>query len=142
MCSSDLAGSIKDGRQVFGSLVVDKSFTLDPSGANDTTTTYLLVHTAHDGSASVTASITPVRVVCQNTLNMALKGTKQSFKIRHTNGTDSRLNEARRVLGLTFDYMDSFAGIANSLFETPVDSKGVFDMFTAVYPKQIGRAHV
>lgn len=129
------AGSIKDGRVVFGSLVVPREFVLDPQGANDKTVTYLLVHTAHDGSASVTASITPVRVVCQNTLNMALRGTKQSFKIRHTAGTGNRIEEARRVLGLTFSHMDSFEELARQLFETPVESKDVFDLFTAVYPK-------
>lgn len=133
--SWESAGSIKDGRVVFGSLVVPREFILDEQGANDKTVTYLLVHTAHDGSASVTASITPVRVVCQNTLNMALNGTKQSFKVRHTAGTGQRVDEARRVLGLTFSHMDAFEDIARKLFETPIDSKGVFDLFTSVYPK-------
>lgn len=129
------AGSIKDGRVVFGSLVVPREFILDPQGANDKTVTYLLVHTAHDGSSSVSASITPVRVVCQNTLNMALNGTKQSFKVRHTAGTGNRVDEARRVLGLTFAHMDSFETLARQLFETPATAKDVFDLFTAVYPK-------
>ena len=83
----ETAGSIKNGRVVFGSLSVPREFILDPQGANDKTVTYLLVHTSHDGSSSVQANITPVRVVCQNTLNMALSGSKQSFKIRHS---DSR----------------------------------------------------
>lgn len=129
------AGSIKDGRVVFGSLVVPREFILDPQGANDKTVTYLLVHTAHDGSASVTASITPVRVVCQNTLNMALKGTNQSFKIRHTAGTGARVDEARRVLGLTFAHMDSFEDLARKLYQTPVNALAVNNLFTAIYPK-------
>jgi len=102
------AGSIKDGKVVFGSLVVPREFTLDPQGANDTTKTYLLVHTSHDGSTAVQANITPVRVVCQNTLNMALAGSKQSFKIRHTQTVNGKIDEARRVLGLTFAHMDKF----------------------------------
>ena len=133
--SWESAGSIKDGRVVFGSLVVPREFVLDPQGANDKTVTYLLVHTAHDGSSSVTASITPVRVVCQNTLNMALRGTTQSFKVRHTVGTGDRVAEARRVLGLTFAHMDTFEELAQKLFETPATPQNVFDLFTAVYPK-------
>jgi phage/plasmid-like protein (TIGR03299 family) len=129
------AGSIKNGRVVFGSLVVPREFILDPKGANDKTTTYLLVSSSHDGSASVTASITPVRVVCQNTLNMALNGSKQTFKMRHTLKTGERVAEARRVLGLTFAHMDNFEAIAKQLFETSLDAKGFDTLVEAVYPK-------
>jgi phage/plasmid-like protein (TIGR03299 family) len=132
--SWESAGSIKDGRVVFGSMVIPREFILDPQGANDKTVTYLLVHTAHDGSSSVQANITPVRVVCQNTLNMALNGSKQSFKIRHTSGTQARVDEARRVLGLTFGHMDNFEVIARQLFEVEIDNKRFHDIISAVYP--------
>jgi phage/plasmid-like protein (TIGR03299 family) len=132
--SWESAGSIKDGRIVFGSMVIPREFILDPQGANDKTVTYLLVHTAHDGSSSVQANITPVRVVCQNTLNMALNGSKQSFKIRHTSGTQARVDEARRVLGLTFGHMDNFEAISRQLFEVSIDNKKFHDIITAVYP--------
>lgn len=132
--SWESAGSIKDGRVVFGSMVIPREFILDPQGANDKTVTYLLVHTAHDGSSSVQANITPVRVVCQNTLNMALNGSKQSFKIRHTSGTQARVDEARRVLGLTFGHMDNFEAIARQLFEVEIDNKRFHEIISAVYP--------
>lgn len=133
--SWESAGSIKNGKVVFGSLVVPREFILDPKGANDKTVTYLLVSSSHDGSASVTASITPVRVVCQNTLNMALKGVKQSFKLRHTLKAGERTAEARRVLGLTFNHMDTFETLARDLFQTPIDAKGFDTLVEAVYPK-------
>lgn len=133
--SWESAGSIKNGKVVFGSLVVPREFILDPQGANDKTTTYLLVSSSHDGSASVTASITPVRVVCQNTLNMALKGVKQSFKLRHTLKTGERVAEARRVLGLTFQHMDTFESLAKDLFQSSMDAKGWDTLVNAVYPK-------
>ena len=133
--SWESAGSIKGGRLVFGSLVIPKEFTLDPQGANDTTKTYLLVHTSHDGSVSLQASITPVRVVCQNTLNLALGAVKQSFKLRHTQSIDGKLQVAREALGLTFQYMDNFEAEAKSLFETSVTDKKFYDIITAIYPK-------
>jgi len=129
------AGSIKNGKVVFGSLTVPREFILDPSGANDVTKTYLLVHTSHDGSTAVQANITPVRVVCQNTLNMAVKGSKQSFKIRHTATANGRIDEARRVLGLTFDHMDKFEEMARQMFETEI-TKAQFDKLVAdIYPE-------
>jgi phage/plasmid-like protein (TIGR03299 family) len=133
--SWESAGSIKNGTIVFGSLVIPKEFTLDPQGANDKTTTYLLVHTSHDGSVSVQASITPVRVVCQNTLNLAIGSVKQSFKLRHTQSVDGKIQVAREALDLTFKYMDNFEQEAKELFETKVNDKKFYDVITAIYPK-------
>jgi len=133
--SWESAGSIKNGKVVFGSLTVPREFTLDPDGANDTTKTYLVVTTSHDGSASIQAMITPVRVVCQNTLNMALKGSKQSFKIRHTATAQGRVEEARRVLGLTFEHMERFEDMAQELFATEVSDLKWNEIITALYPK-------
>lgn len=129
------AGSIKNGRVVFGSLVVPREFILDPQGANDKTVTYLLVHTSHDGSTAVQANITPVRVVCQNTLNMALNGSRQSFKIRHTATVGGRIDEARRVLGLTFSHMDAFEAMAKELFETTITDVQFDKLVKDLYPE-------
>jgi phage/plasmid-like protein (TIGR03299 family) len=128
------AGSIKDGRVVFGSLVVPREFVIDPEGANDKTVTYLLVHTSHDGSTAVQANITPVRVVCQNTLNMAIAGSKQSFKIRHTATVGGRIDEARRVLGLTFDHMDNFETLAKELYEAEMTNAQFDKLISEIYP--------
>jgi len=137
------AGSIKGGRVVFGSLVVPREFIIDPQGANDKTVTYLLVHTSHDGSTAVQANITPVRVVCQNTLNMAIKGSKQSFKIRHTATVGGRIDEARRVLGLTFDHMDNFEAMAQKLFETEMTDQQFDTIVKAIYEEpETGSAKV
>jgi phage/plasmid-like protein (TIGR03299 family) len=133
--SWESAGSIKGGRVVFGSLVIPKEITLDAQGANDKTITYLLVHTSHDGSVAVQASVTPVRVVCQNTLNIALKGTKQSFKLRHTQSIDGKIQIAREALGLSFAYMDNFEKEAKALFETAVSDLEFNKIITAIYPK-------
>ena len=133
--SWESAGSIKSGTIVFGSLVIPKEIVLDPQGANDKTTTYLMVHTSHDGSTAVQASITPVRVVCQNTLNLALGSVKQSFKLRHTQSVEGKIQVARETLGLTFKYMEDFEKEAKSLFETKINDKQVYDIITKIYPK-------
>ena len=133
--SWETAGSIKNGRVVFGSLVIPREFTLDPSGANDTTRTYLLVNTSHDGSVAVQASVTPVRVVCQNTLNMALGGVKQSFKVRHTSTVGGKVQAARETLALTYSYMDQFEVEAKALFEAEMNDKMFNDLIVGLYPK-------
>jgi phage/plasmid-like protein (TIGR03299 family) len=135
----ETAGSIKSGRVVFGSLALERETVLDPNGVADKVNTYLLINTSHDGSIAIQASITPVRVVCANTLNLALKGkAKQSFKIRHTQTAEGRIAQAREALGLANKYMDEFDIMAKKMIETEI-SKAKFDEIVALaYPAPKG----
>lgn len=129
----ETAGSIKDGTQVFGSLRIGREIKV---GDDDVTNLYLLVNTSHDGSTAVQASVTPVRVVCQNTLNFALRnGVKQQFKMRHTQTIEGRMAQAREALNITFAYADEFEREMNSLFEVQC-TKDKFDtLIQDLYPK-------
>lgn len=131
----ETAGSIKNGTVVFGSLALDREVVLDPKGATDKVNTYMLVHTSHDGSLAVQASITPVRVVCQNTLNMALSGVTQSYKIRHTQTVQGKVQAAREALGIAHKYLDEFDKQAQELITTEINDQQFFEIITNVYPK-------
>jgi phage/plasmid-like protein (TIGR03299 family) len=137
----ETAGSIKGGRVVFGALALERETILDPNGVSDKVKTYLLINTSHDGSIAIQASITPVRVVCANTLNLALNqkkrkgGVKQSFKIRHTQTANGKVQIARETLGLANAYMDEFDIMAKAMFEKEVNAKTFNDIILAAYPK-------
>jgi phage/plasmid-like protein (TIGR03299 family) len=128
----ETAGSIKDGRQVFGSLALPREVTI---GGVDAVNLYLLVNTSHDGTVGVQASTTPVRVVCQNTLNFALSGVKQSFKMRHTQTVEGRIAQAREALALSYKYADAFEAEAKALFETPMNAAEFVKVATTAYPR-------
>ena len=136
----ETAGSIKGGRHVFGSIALQDSITLDPNGRADKIDNYLLINTSHDGSVAIQASITPVRVVCANTLNLALssfKGknaSKQTFKIRHTQTAEGKIAVAREALGLAHKYIDEFSAMANAMIEKEI-TKAQFDKIVELaYP--------
>jgi phage/plasmid-like protein (TIGR03299 family) len=136
----ETAGSIKGGRVVFGSLALERETVLDKDGVADKINTYLLVNTSHDGSIAIQASITPVRVVCANTLNLALGNrgrggsVKQSFKIRHTQTANGKVQAAREALGLANAYMDEFDKMANTMIQTEI-TKSQFDKIVELaYP--------
>jgi phage/plasmid-like protein (TIGR03299 family) len=76
---------------------------------------YVLLMNSHDGSTAVIAATTPVRVVCQNTLNWGLARARQKFSIRHTEQISRRVHEARRVLELSIDYYEQFRVTGNRL---------------------------
>jgi phage/plasmid-like protein (TIGR03299 family) len=128
------AGSIKRGRQVFGSLEIDREMVIDPQGISDKSKLYLLVTTSHDGSSAIQALVTPVRVVCQNTLNFALNGSKQTFKVRHTQNADGRVQQAREVLGITMAYADKWEAMSQELFETSITKQAFDTLVSNLYP--------
>lgn len=122
----ETAGSIKGGSVVFGSLSINREIVVGAGEIEDKTNLYLMVTSSFDGSTAVTGGITPVRVVCQNTLNLALPGLVQKFKFRHTQSVEGRMQEARKALGLTFKYADAFEAEANELYQRAV-TKQDFD---------------
>jgi hypothetical protein len=97
--------------------------------AGESIAPYFLITNSHDGRSSMKLLQTPVRVVCQNTLNMALgKSTRfgkleelpRIVNIRHTRNYEQRLAEAKKLLGLTRTYYQTFEAqateLANQLF--------------------------
>ena len=136
----ETAGSIRGGRVVFGSLALERETVLDPTGVADKVKTYLLINTSHDGSIAIQASITPVRVVCANTLNLALgsrgkNAIKQSFKIRHTQTANGKVQIARTALGLANVYMDEFDKLAHAMIQKEITAQQFNDIILAAYPK-------
>jgi len=134
-CRWESAGSLKKGKVVFGTVEIPRTMVLDPEGANDETKLYLIVWTSHDGSVAVQAAITPVRVVCQNTLNLALAHAKQSFKIRHTQSVEGRIQVARETLGLALGYFDEFEIEAQGLFNQAITDAEFSKLINTLYPK-------
>jgi len=128
----ETAGSIKNGTQVFASMALEYDQALQNG---DEISSYLLLNTGHDGSMSVMASVTPVRVVCANTLNIGIAQAKSKFKIRHTQSMNGRVEQARQALSMSERYMDAFAKEANAMIEAEVTRQKFYDIVEAIYPK-------
>ena len=131
----EVAGSLKNGRIVFGALALERETVLDPNGVNDVIKNYLAISTSHDGSSAVQATVTPIRLTCMNTHTAVFrKGAKHSFKLRHTQSIDGRVAQAREALGLANAYLDEFDKLAQAMIETEI-SKAQFDQIVALaYP--------
>ena len=68
----------------------------------DQVCSYLVFLNSHDGSGSIKVAMTPIRVVCQNTFNLALRSAKRN----HTGGIQFNLGEAKHTLSHAEYYMD------------------------------------
>lgn len=129
--SWETAGSMNNGGTVFGSLVLDRTSAVD----GDKIKNYILVSTSHDGSGSLTFATTPVRVVCQNTLSLALGQAKQVYKVRHTKSAQDRMKQARVALGVASEYLDAWDLAMQALVSEKVTKGKFFEIVDGLFPE-------
>jgi phage/plasmid-like protein (TIGR03299 family) len=94
----ETAGALGNGERIF--ITAKLPDYIRVGNGDDITEKYIFLTTSHDGSGSITAAFTPVRIVCQNTLNASLKNMSNVVRIRHTAGAKQRLEDAHKVMGL------------------------------------------
>lgn len=95
------AGALGAGERIW---VLAKLPTDTVIGGEDLINNYVLIYNSHDGSAAVSALMTPVRVVCNNTLTAALRTARNKVTVRHTKNVVENLREAHKLLGLANRY--------------------------------------
>jgi phage/plasmid-like protein (TIGR03299 family) len=106
----ETAGALGRGERIF---ITAKLPGYIKVGKDDLIEKYLFLTTSHDGFGSITAAFTPIRIVCNNTLNAALRNCSNSIKIRHTQNAKERLEEAHKVMGITNVLSDQMETIFN-----------------------------
>lgn len=124
----ETAGSLQGGRRVWALARLPEFVEV----GGDQTGTFVFVANSHDGSMSVTAAVTPVRIVCANTLGMALRQTdhgaqaQRTFRFRHTGDLRGRVYEARRVMELAVSYGARFKELGDRLAQERM-TRGQFE---------------
>ena len=131
----ETAGSLNGGRQVFATLADPDDIVLDPNGGADVIKKYLTLTTSHDGSGKIVAKKTNTRVVCANTLNIALKENGAEFSIRHTQKLDGRLAEAKLALGFADEYDAEFEAAMQTLYAADMTMAQFEKIVLAEFPE-------
>lgn len=120
----ETAGSLASGKRVWLLAKMPDTKILD-----DVVEPYMCLTNSHDGFGSMKVCMTPVRVVCQNTLNMALNSAKRTWNLRHTGNIHNKLAEAQHTLGLAQEYMKGLNAEAEELYKIKLAPKD-FEMLT------------
>lgn len=94
----ETAGALGEGERIFITAKLPNYIRIGNS--DDVIEKYIFLTTSHDGSGSITAAFTPIRIVCQNTLNASLRNMSNVVRIKHTSGAKGRLHDAHKVMGL------------------------------------------
>ncbi len=97
----ETAGALQGGRKVWMLARMPQRYFI----AGDEIAPYLMVMNSHDGSSGIKVAMTPIRVVCQNTLNLALGTARRTWAAKHTENVLYRVHEARETLELADTYM-------------------------------------
>jgi len=109
-CRYETAGSLFNGRRIFLLVKLPNKNLLGDEVEN-----YLFFTNSHDGSSALTAGISNVRVVCNNTLQMAIKGADRIWRCKHTTNIEGKKQQAKEALGLAVKYMDKMGEVAEEM---------------------------
>ncbi len=127
----ETAGVLKQGRKVWALAKTGQSCTFK---GNDTINGYLLLATACDGTLATTAQFTSIRVVCNNTLAVALANGTGAVKVPHSTSFDPEA--VKKKLGISVAAWDGFMYRMKILAERKVKSQEAFTYFLRVFTDQ------
>lgn len=125
----ETAGSLRNGKTIWllaklpSQIIVGDQ--IDP---------YICFANTHDGTGAVKVCMTPIRVVCNNTLNFAIKNSKRSWSTKHMGNIFSKLAEAKHTLGLANEYMVALTKDANALSTSKFTRDEFIKVIDAMYP--------
>jgi phage/plasmid-like protein (TIGR03299 family) len=131
----DTAGALKDGRKVWIMAKLPGHLFID---ADDKIERNILLVNSHDGSTALRMQQVATRVVCQNTLSIALSSAKNCISIFHCGDYKSRIAEAQRVLRLTTAYFDDLQAVIKELAKTAFASSDMRSFTETLFPMEHG----
>jgi phage/plasmid-like protein (TIGR03299 family) len=109
-------------------------------GKNDEHRVYVLVTTSHDGSMSMTCKMTDTRVVCQNTLAVALADGKQQLRVKHTRSAEDRLRMAQRIMTASIQTAETLKAKFDRLAKATVSKEQLELVMAKLFPINVDEA--
>ncbi len=126
----ETAGSLQSGRRVWMLAKLPEEYII----LGEQISPYLVFSNTHDGSGAIKVAMTPVRVVCSNTLNLALNTTKRCWSAKHTTNIADRLEEAKETLLFAKSYMTALGAEFEELCKVKMSDKKVMESVKELLP--------
>ncbi len=126
----ETAGCLGKGGVIFITAKLPKQIVIGDDGPIDN---YLVLCSSHDGSMAITAFFTPVRVVCQNTLNAAFSNNTNRVYIKHTQNVKERFVEAALIMGMHSQYLNKLEVAFRLLYDKKVSDQDMKSIITRAF---------
>lgn len=130
----ETAGSLNNGKRVW--VLARLPEHIDIGG--DATNMYSFITNDHTGGRAVKAAVSPVRIVCQNTLTAALGSAPRTYSFPHIGDPNAHIIEARNVLGMTIEYSKQFKEFGDRLASQKITEKKLREVMEHLYPAGAG----
>jgi len=130
----ETAGSLQEGRRVWLLARLPREYII----SGESISPYLVFSNTHDGSGAVKVAVTPVRVVCNNTLNLALSTAKRSWSMVHTGDIKGKIEEAKETLFFAEKYMDELGKEFEQLRDKKMTDAKVAEYIELLLPVENG----
>ena len=128
----ETAGSLQEGRRVWMLARLPREFII----GGERISPYMVFSNTHDGSGAVKTDLTPIRVVCNNTLHLALRTAKRSWSMIHTGDISGKIEEAKNTLLLADEYMTALGQEFEDLRKIKLSEKQVLDYIKILLPME------
>ena len=126
----ETAGSLQGGRKVWLLAHLPQEYII----SGEHISPYLVFSNTHDGSGAIKVALTPIRVVCNNTLNLALNTAKRSWSMIHTGDIRGKMEEAKDTLFMAKRYMDELGKEFETLRKISMSDKTVMQYIEELLP--------
>ena len=124
------AGSLQGGRRTWMLARLPQHYII----SGDEITPYLVFMNSHDGTGAIKVAMTPIRVVCQNTLNLAISTARRSWSTNHTGDISGKLEDAKNTLLYAERYMAELGKTIDKLNHQKLSDRQVYDYINALFP--------
>ena len=124
----ETAGSLNGGKRIW---LLAKMPTTKIVG--DDVEPYMCFTNTHDGTGAIKVCMTPIRVVCNNTLNLALSGAKRTWSAIHVGDFAQKVAEAKKALELAGEYMEALDDFADRMANTTLKAEKVREMIAELF---------
>lgn len=126
----ETAGSLQGGRRTWLLAKLPQRYII----SGDEITPYLVFMNSHDGTGAIKAAMTPIRVVCQNTLNLALSRAKRSWATNHVGDISGKMDDARNSLLYAGEYMAELGKEIDRMNQRKLSDREVYEYIDALFP--------
>ena len=125
----ETAGSLCGGKKIWLLAKMPTAKVLD-----DEIDPYMFFSNSHDGSGAIKVGMTPIRIVCNNTLNMALNSAKRQWSTKHVGDMQSKLEEAKFCLQMADKYMKRLDEEADRLANAKLYKEQIDEILDELFP--------
>lgn len=125
----ETAGSLSNGQRIWMLARMDTT-----KICGDDVTPYLVFTNSHDGTGAIKAAMTPIRVVCQNTLTAALSGAKRTWSTKHCGDINGKMEDAKNTLLFANQYMAKLEEQADIMTQIVVPNPLFIEYLYKMFP--------